>query len=122
MVIHGDRIIIGASNENGFDGNAYIYVNSNGKWTLESQLTSPGARHRYGRTVAFNGNVAVAGTAMYSDVHGQVYKRTDGKWVKGKVLNHRGEKGFFKSLTIFNGKIYGLAKDGVYVTQLLLCI
>ena len=75
VAISGNTIVVGASrdNSNGKDsGSAYIFQFANDSWSEVSKLTASDAAadHRFGNSVAVEGNTIVVGTRFREDGNG----------------------------------------------------
>ena len=81
VAIDAGTAIIGAINDNGGKGAAYVYVASGGGWTLQQVLTSPASAvgDEFGYSVAISGDTAVVGSAGTSDV--SVFVRSGNSWM-----------------------------------------
>jgi hypothetical protein len=77
--ISGDTLVVGAPDQNGSRGKAYVYVRSGGAWTLQATLTASDGQPNDGfaTSIAVDGDTIVAGaplddTGGVSD-HGSAY-------------------------------------------------
>ena len=63
VAIGGDTLVIGAPGHNQSAGSAYVFVRSNGVWTMQKELTAPGAKARaqFGGSVALSGDTIAVG-------------------------------------------------------------
>jgi hypothetical protein len=83
VAIDGDTLVLGAP----FDPSAYVYVRSNGTWSLQQRLVVPAP---VGRSVAVDGDTLVVGSpndyipngAGFNQAQGSawVFVRADGQW------------------------------------------
>ena len=80
--VDSDRLIVGAPNENGGIGRAYVFVRSEGTWALESQLdpsdATPG--RGFGRAVALRGDIALVGAPLVTPGAVYVFRRNGSTW------------------------------------------
>jgi len=84
--LSGDTAVIGASEKNGLQGAAYVYVRSGGAWTQQQKLTAsdgvPG--DVFAGAVAVSGDTAVIGAPGKNNGQGvaYVYVRSGGVWTQ----------------------------------------
>ncbi len=66
VCISGNIAIVGAPNENGATGAAYIYLNNNGVWSQQQKLTASDATtdDNFGCAVSVNGDLAIVGAYL----------------------------------------------------------
>jgi hypothetical protein len=80
----GNTAVVGAANDNGNKGAAYVYVLTGSTWTLQQELTAPdGATgDEFGYEVAISGNTAIVAADEKDSGQGYVYvfSRTGTTW------------------------------------------
>jgi len=78
VAIDGATAIVGAWNDNGTAGAAYVYVQSGSTWSLQQQLVASdgAANDNLGYTVAVSGNTALIGAPGKANDQGYVYAFT----------------------------------------------
>jgi hypothetical protein len=98
VAIHGDTIVVGATQEDGAIANAgagYVFVRSVGTWSQEDKLTdsmASGTNPHLGRSAAVEGDVAVLGAwqdapaGMSLVGAAVVYRRTGSTWSEEQKL------------------------------------
>ena len=70
-----DRVLVGASGENGSRGAAYVFTRSGMTWTPEARLVAPAraASDAFGRSVALDGDRALVGAPGENGARGAAY-------------------------------------------------
>lgn len=124
VAIDGDTVIIGASQDNVFQGAAYIFVRNGTTWTEHQKLTAiDGAESdNFGVGVSIKGDYAVIGSSD-DDVGGilnqgsaYVYQRTGTSWLFAQKLtasDGAADDGFGWSVSISGGRIIIGAPGGI---------
>lgn len=124
VAIDGDTVIIGASQDNVFQGSAYIFVRNGTTWTEHQKLTAiDGAENdSFGVGVSIKGDYAVIGSSD-DDVGGilnqgsaYVYQRIGTSWLfaqKLTALDGAADDGFGWSVSISGGRIIIGAPGGI---------
>lgn len=93
VAIHGDTAVVGAFRADDEAGSAYVYVRSNGSWTLQQELVpaDAAAGDLFGRSVAISGDTVLV-SALADDDNGTdsgsayVFVRQDGSWTEQQKL------------------------------------
>jgi hypothetical protein len=91
VAVDGDTALIGAAYENGGQGAAYVFAQSNGTWSETQKLVaSDGAANDwFGQSVALDGDTAVIGAAQYLNFGNgaaYVFTRTGASWTESQKL------------------------------------
>lgn len=94
VALDGDRAMIGAYGNNGYQGAVYVFVNSDGTWTqTQKLLASDGSANTYfGYATALSGSTllvgAWGGNPGGNDMQGSAYVFTesDGNWTQTQQL------------------------------------
>jgi FG-GAP repeat protein len=91
VAVDGDTALIGAAYENGGQGAAYVFVQSNGSWSEAQKLVaSDGAANDwFGQSVALDGDTAVIGAPQYLNFGNgaaYVFTRSAGTWSESQKL------------------------------------
>jgi uncharacterized repeat protein (TIGR01451 family) len=97
VAIDGDTAVAGATDANGDDGAAYVFTDSGGSWTEQTELTPPDGTQddQFGYAVAISGNTIAVGapdqglspsgtTGFYGAVY--VYTGSGGTWTQQAEL------------------------------------
>jgi len=86
----GNTVVVGAHNDAGGNGAAYVYVRNGSSWTQQQELTaSDGASgDQFGYTVAISGNTVLVGAANKANGQGYVYAfgRSGSTWAQQAEL------------------------------------
>jgi len=63
VAMSGDTLVVGAINEDGLNGAAYVFVRTAGVWSQQAYLNASNAQHgdHFGISVAISGNTVVVG-------------------------------------------------------------
>jgi hypothetical protein len=116
VALSGTTAIVGAPSKNNGTGAAYVFVNSGGSWTQQTELVAPdGApQDHFGDAVAVRGPVALIAAATKNNATGAVYAyvRTQiSLWnLKGELVAPDGAPGErFGAAVTFEG----LARGGI---------
>jgi hypothetical protein len=106
VALEGDTAVVGAPNENGlvgaFEGAAYVFVRSNGRWQEQARLTqpNPSALLYFGRRVAVDGDTVVVGSNDANTTIGiskgcaEVFVRNGTTWSHQQTLNATNQANF----------------------------
>ena len=97
VAISGPTIVIGAMEDNVFQGAAYVFNRQGGSWVEVQKLTASDGRRgqEFGFSVAFSGSTIVIGAAGDNDLQGAAYifNRQGGNWFEAQKLT-TSDRGF----------------------------
>jgi len=73
--VSGNTMVIGAYEKNGYQGAAYVFVQSGSVWSQQQKLTASdgAANDNFGESVSVSGDTAVVGAGSKNDLQGAVY-------------------------------------------------
>ena len=108
VAVSGSTAVIGAYGVANNNGAAYVYVRSGTSWSLQAELTDPGAvsDQRFGSVVAVSGSTAVIGadTLGSSRVMAYVYTRSGTTWhQQAKLASPGTDSGSWGNFLSFSG-------------------
>lgn len=91
--ISGDAAVVGAYGGDGIRGSAYVFVQSDGAWAQQAELTAADGESldRFGSSVAVSGEVVAVGAPGDDDTGSEsgsvyVFVRSDAAWVQQDKL------------------------------------
>ena len=94
VAIDGDTCVIGAWGTNNFTGNAYVFTNDGGTWSLKQTLTATGGASGdfFGKCVAIDGDTCLIGAYRTNSSTGSAYVFTNdgGTWSLKQTLTATG--------------------------------
>ncbi len=117
VAISDQSVIVSAKLQGGQTGAVYIFNYQNGNWSLQGEMTKPGAASNdfFGQSVSISGDLAVIASPGGANDDGAVYvyKRTGSNWVLNTTITPDSEfksKQFGAAVSIFEG--YLIIGDG----------
>lgn len=117
VAISEQSVIISAKLQGGQNGAVYIFNYQNGIWSLQGEMTKPGAATNdfFGQSVSISGDLAVIASPGGANDDGAVYvyQRTGSNWVLNTTITPDSEfksKQFGAAVSIFEG--YLIIGDG----------
>jgi hypothetical protein len=84
VAVDGTTAVVGALNDNGAKGAAYVYVQTGGTWTQQAELTATdgSANDEFGYTVAVSGNTALVSAAGKAQGYVYAFSRAGSVWTQ----------------------------------------
>jgi hypothetical protein len=93
VAIDQDTAIVGASNDDGSKGSAFVFVRSNGVWTQQQKLVpdNGAVSSGFGGSVSISQDTAIVGETQHVTASGNVgaayvFVRSNGTWTKQQTL------------------------------------
>jgi len=108
--ISGDYAVVGAPNNDGAKGAAYVFQKVSGNWTQTAKLiaSNAAANDKFGTAVSLSGDTVVIGAPGKATGAGAVYvfKRTDSTWDQAHNWNGSSSSDFGSAVCISGNYIF----------------